>query len=148
MAPVFTSQAYELALSQQDVQQQQLAVGASRCAATCDNDMVDDYALDKTFHQKGRCKRLSNFLGLGASLPRNRGRLKIPGLANGPWVSRRRGLENEAAAKFYPRVRRTHRNRFIPRSELRMLGFSSTERGEAVNHALPLKVGACANYNP
>jgi hypothetical protein len=147
MAPEFTSQAYELALSQQDVQQQQLAVGASRSAATCDNDMVDDYALDKTFHQKGRCKRLSNFLGLGASLPRNGSSLKIPGLANGPWVSKRGGLEKEAAAKFDPCVRWTHRDPSMPTSELRRSGFSPTERGEAVNHALPLKVGACANHN-
>ncbi|MGA2984629.1 MAG: hypothetical protein ABSG32_12500 [Terriglobia bacterium] len=42
----------ELHITSEEMQKRQLAAGAFASAATCDNDMVNDYALEKTFHQK------------------------------------------------------------------------------------------------
>jgi hypothetical protein len=42
----------KLHITSEDMQKRQLAAGAFASAATCDNDTVDEYALDKTFHKK------------------------------------------------------------------------------------------------
>jgi hypothetical protein len=42
----------ELHITSEDIQKQQLAAGAYASAATCDDAVINDYALDKTFHQK------------------------------------------------------------------------------------------------
>jgi len=42
----------KLHITSEDMQKKQLAAGAFATAATCDNDTLGEYALDKTFHQK------------------------------------------------------------------------------------------------
>ena len=48
-------------ITSEDVQKRQLAAGAFGSAATCDDDMIKEYALDKTFQQKADVNGCSVF---------------------------------------------------------------------------------------